>query len=319
MTTSTSSLALTWGVSGTRLLAFALAFGVIAFVLFGLARLEPARQSTRGFLGRLIGGTDGRASTSKFQALVWTLITLFGFVEVFCEHVLLGDPGYVSEIPANLFAAMGFSMTTMIAAKGITVSYLNQGRVNQQTSAPTVMPNLVGKPPAKPGATPKLGGLGTNDVGEPDLSKIQMLAFTLIAVAVYLTRLAVQEHSSPQLPELDPTLMVLMGLSQGAYLGKKLTTTETPRISGISPGTGKADDLVVLSGISFGDTQAGGLVLVDGAPATKYDAWSDTRLSFAIPPERVPGVPWRDGDRATVTLLVNGHAATAPIQFTLRT
>ena len=66
-----------------------------------------------------------------------------------------------------------------------------------------------------------------------DLSKVQMIGWTLIAVGSYIINVIHQIdqiHTNPnyvsQLPDIDAALMVLMGLAQGAYLGKKLVTTE---------------------------------------------------------------------------------------------
>jgi hypothetical protein len=63
---------------------------------------------------------------------------------------------------------MGLSVTTMVAAKGITASYVASGQV--------VKPELSNTQKEKVG----LGPILQNDDGTPDLSKSQIMAWTLI-------------------------------------------------------------------------------------------------------------------------------------------
>jgi hypothetical protein len=266
-------------------------------VVIGVAAKD--RKSQRWFVGQLVEGADRRLSTSKCQAVAWTAVAVFGVVEVFVERLLAGTSTSDPTIPVNLLIAMGFSAATMTAAKGITVSYVDSGLVNKGTSR----------------AAPSKGGLVSDDDGVPDLSKIQMLAFTVIAVVVYVVRMSLQEKEPAEMVDIEPALMVLMGLSQGAYIGKKLTTTASPRVSGLSPATGKAGDTVTLAGLNFGDEQDGGLVSIDGTPVADIKSWSDRKIEFKLPAERSPTVAWKDGDRATLVLVANGREATAPSQF----
>jgi hypothetical protein len=308
---SASVIATPWELSSVRLGAFGIAVGLICLGLLALGFLandQPNAVSKRLFLARLISGADGRLSTSKFQAVLWTLVAVFAFLEVFAERLLLGMTVADSTIPTNMLIAMGLTAATMTAAKGITVSYVGNGLVNK--SAPTRMQLDDGRP--------KFGGLVTDDDGAPDLSKLQMLAFTTIAVIVYILRMALPEKATPELADIEPALMVLMGLSQGAYIGKKLTTTDTPRITGISPAIGKVGEKITLTGICFGDEQQGNTVHVDGTPIPASLSWSDKKIEFKLPPERAPGMPWSDGDRATVVVVANGRESAAPVQLVFK-
>jgi putative Ig domain-containing protein len=102
------------------------------------------------------------------------------------------------------------------------VSYLSSGRI--------VKPTVIGEAASVP--TGKLGAIFQDDNGSPDLSKIQMVGWTLIALAAYLINVAHQIHqihhnpgADLSLPDIDAALMVLMGLAQGTYVGKKLVST----------------------------------------------------------------------------------------------
>jgi IPT/TIG domain len=299
-------------VTQVRLAAFAMAACIV--VVIGLVVAVAAKQDggrARGLVSRLITGADGRLSTSKFQWFLWTLVTLFGFCAVFIERMLSGEIEVDPSVPTNLLIAMGLSATTMTAAKGITTLYVDQGLIDKAVTETVDARTSTQKSSAR-------GGLVTDDHGMPDLSKIQMVSFTLIAIAIYLIRLGMQS-SPPILLDIDPALMVLMGLSQGAYLGKKLTTKESPRITGMSPAIGNVAESIKLTGTNFGDAQSGSFILVDGTPAPEVSAWSDKELTFSFPRERSPGVLWKNGDRATVGLVVNGRDATTPVQFVVRT
>jgi hypothetical protein len=182
-------------------------------------------------ISRLYRGSDGHPSTSKFQALVWTAAALFAYTGLLAMRMRAGtDNGETTDIrwilsigsaaedfPTNLLVAMGFSFTSAAAAKAITVSYLSSGKI--------------AKPQAESSATTTVA---QGDDGEPDLAKIQMLWWTFVAVGVYLIEVfylfgidGKQFDAAIALPDIDGALMVLMGLSHGVYIGKKLVTTDT--------------------------------------------------------------------------------------------
>lgn len=171
---------------------------------------------------KLAEGSDGRPSTSKFQWLWWTAIVLYSYVVVYVTRARFGYDDAVAEIPVNVLYAMGFSATTLTAAKGITVGYTNSNRLT--------------KPDANPNnpADRSISRLLTDDSGIPDLTKIQMMAWTILTGALYLSRVVQLTYANIhrnadllQMPDIDKSLMLLMGLGQGAYLGKKVTSMDS--------------------------------------------------------------------------------------------
>ena len=169
----------------------------------------------------LAEGADRRLSTSKLQWLFWTAVVFFTYTVMYAARAIDGVFEPITDIPKNVLYAMGFSAVTMAAAKGITVSYINSGRVKKDTAAGSSVTQLV-----------------TDDESVPDLSKIQMLAWTVLAGVIYLIR-AMQmlgqygtgDTDLSQLPDIDNALMVLMGLGQGAYLGKKAASMDTSQVA----------------------------------------------------------------------------------------
>jgi len=166
---------------------------------------------------KLIEGFDGSTSTSKAQFFFWTLAGLFGYVAFFTAwlHQRLTHPaGSIPDFPPMaswLASAMGLSGATAITAKGITSGYVASGRLVKTIAG---------------GSGGAKGGLLVDDTGFPELVKIQLIAWTGIAIGVFLAKLAVQIHQQDfaAFPEVDGTLLALLGIGQGTYVGKKLAS-----------------------------------------------------------------------------------------------
>jgi hypothetical protein len=126
-----------------------------------------------------------------------------------------GEEG--NDIHIVLLSAM-----TLTAAKGVTVGYVNSGRLT--------------KPAAVTAADRSISRLLTDDSGHPDLTKIQMMAWTVLTGAIYLSRVMQLTYANIhrdadllQMPDIDKSLMLLMGLGQGTYLGKKVTSMDSDK------------------------------------------------------------------------------------------
>src|SRR5262249_59795753 len=136
----------------------------------------------------------------------------FGYVASWPPRPEHGAYTALSDIPVNLLPVLGFSTATAPAAKGITAGYVQTGKV-----AKTGVP-------ANPTAA-TTGGIFQDDGGSPELAKIQMMAFTIIGIGIFLATVLHQiaiGDVQDGLPNIDSSLMVLMGFTQGGYLGKKL-------------------------------------------------------------------------------------------------
>lgn len=167
----------------------------------------------------LVIGEDGRPSTSKLQMLVWTAAVIFAFLAIYQVRFALGYRGDLPGVPTNLLLAMGISVVTAVSAKSIAV------KAAAVASTPTT--------PASSGKS----GIFCDDSGMPDMGKVQVMLWTLIAVGIFLAEVfaILQSPNCPafdpaaghttcalSLPDIGTTLMILMGLGHGAYLGKKI-------------------------------------------------------------------------------------------------
>jgi hypothetical protein len=294
--------------------------------------------ASAGKPGTLVEGADGRASTSKLQFLLWTAVILTSYVAILLTRFWISHHvGVVeTELPVNVLIAMGFSATTAVAAKGITVSYIGNGQVAKASAGTTLANNL------KAVATGP-GAIFQDDDGIPDLSKIQMMLWTVVAIGIYIMRVVAAINAAastpPTLPDIEPAFLVLMGLGQGAYLGKKLTTTTTPRLTGLSPASASAAAAaaanppvkLTLTGLSLTlsgadpsnnnpqDEQGDGMITIDGNPVNvSVASWSDSQIVFTLQQRSPDGGAWQPGQRINIGMIVGGQASanTLPFSFT---
>jgi len=228
----------------------------------------------------LFRGFDGLASTSKLQWFLWLIVILFGYSALWVLRAEQGDYSALSDIPVNLLTVLGFSTGTAAAAKGITSGYVQTGKMTK----PGALPNEPGK---------NTGGIFQDDGGSPELAKIQMIGFTIIAIGIFLATVIHQiaiGDIKDSLPNIDSSLMVLMGISQGGYLGKKLVTFGTPALYPPNPATGPPTTTVKLRGANLGSPPDSQLLL-NNVP---FDGtWSATFVQFTVPQnDPATGAPW---------------------------
>ena len=181
-------------------------------------------------IAQLYEGADGRPSTSKFQFFLWTAVVVFSFTALLTLKFQKNDfAPLTANLPDNVLIAMGISIASASAAKAVTTSYINTNRLD--------------KVPVSSGSG-HFGQIFQDDSGFPDLSKIQMIAWTLIAVVAYLItvchHIAVKDLTT--IPDIDKSLMTLMGLGSAAYLGKKAVDQKTPEKSQASDGANNGND-----------------------------------------------------------------------------
>lgn len=247
--------------------------GGAALVLFYLLAGWAGRNADKSWNPlQVCIGTDGRLSSSKFQFFLWTIVALFTYAATYTARFAAGLALSDTKTPTNLLLAMGLSVTTMATAKAITASYVANGKINKNIISARVQP----------------GDLFRDDSGSPDITKIQMMSWTLVAIAVYLSQAFPQinnpSSASFTLPDIDTALMVLMGLGQGAFITTKAVTTDTPHITSASLSPRGAARILTLNGTSLGATQGQSQLTLDGiAVPTAGATWSDTAITLPFP------------------------------------
>jgi IPT/TIG domain len=310
--------------------------------VWGILALLLAYALSVGATGSLnplaIGaGDDGKLSLSKSQTLFWTYIVLYAFAAIYARDAQLcavpgGCPasaaaantaGTPSDIgtnalipvgfPNSVLLLLGFSVTSLVAAAGITRSQLAAGQISKHTRRAGEQQDL----------SPRWLILGDNE--QVDLTRFQVVLWTLAAAGAFISdthMLLARPDFIQSLPDVGMALVLLMGVGQAAYVGGKLVVTPKARIFRVGPLHGAAGTAVTVSGFGFGPTQAAtSMLLMDGAPvpAANITSWSDSAIVFTVPNAPPGGGAWpAPPANTTVQITVAlGSVETDPVPFTV--
>lgn len=162
-------------------------------------------QTTMVLFVALVNGTDGRWSTSKTSAVLWTYAVWFAFLAILLHT---NGKGLEHEILEQQYLVlMGVPVGAAVVAKGIVQGKVDRGELTKDI-----------KPPEK-SVLAGLSQLITNDKGAPDMLDFQYFGFNLILLAYFFTRFL--GHQGFGLPHLPDSLVALSGVTAAGYLGKK--------------------------------------------------------------------------------------------------
>lgn len=187
-----------------------------------MALITKGRFSFKG----LITGKDNGLSTSQLQATIWTFIVLASYIAVYTAYFLFGQRSPSISIPYNLLILAGLSYATYIGAGTITQGQLERSYEGKTGVRPAPGSDLKKETRHRGSGT----DLINDEENQTDLGKFQLIAWTLIAAVIFLigmhnnleTFLATQNAATTFIfPDIDTTLLALVGIGQGAYLGKK--------------------------------------------------------------------------------------------------
>lgn len=202
--------AITDGLSwGTYLIALV----GVAVILGFVDRVARTAGSQHGAWG-LVLGFDGRTSTSKLSAALWTLALLYAFA------VLLvgGRASEVGALSEEYLLLLGGPYAAAIGAKASTSRKAHDGRSSK-------------KPSSERGASRRVAEIVSDDSGEVDLGDFQYFAFTLLTIGYFFVGFVQDPNGLPDLPD---TLVGLSTVSAAAYLTKKVAINEPGEVFTIS-------------------------------------------------------------------------------------
>lgn len=188
-------------------LAFVASFLIIGIIVYVFKRASK-QKSLRG----IILNEYGYPTLSKFQFLLWTLVIAFVFLAIQITRIAATDFAVSSEyliqdIPENLLVLMGISVAVPIISSKST----DEKKICEQDDDDI---------------SSSFGMMFYNKQGNLDLARLQMFLWTIIGIVIYLyivfdQFIVLNNANDLFLPDVSPTLLILMGLSQGAYLGSK--------------------------------------------------------------------------------------------------
>ena len=127
-----------------------------------------------------------------FQVYIWTALVLVGMFYVF---FMSGD---LLNISQQVLVLVGLAGVGSISARWIDTGTSGKG----------------------PATSEGFWGMFVVD-GKPDLLRLQLFLFT-VAIWIYVAARVFYEQA---FPELDPNVLLLMGISNGVYVGGKWAVT----------------------------------------------------------------------------------------------
>ncbi len=255
-------------------LAFVLSFVIVAVVVFTAHRLIGRAKNTH--LVDIMRDDDWYPSLALFQFVMWTSSIGFLFLGVYLTRAFAGVIAFPPAIPTNLLVLMGISVAVPIVSGGIS-------GIKYTTDTPKERPDKL---------KPFSSMLEENN--KPTLARFQMFIWTWLGIIIYLALFiamitqpgALENVENLSLPDIDPTLVALMGLSQAAYIGGKAVASQAVELTRIEPEQGKVGQSISLLGDGFGGVKPGeGAVWFDDVhvPSSGIDNWSSSRIDLKVP------------------------------------
>jgi hypothetical protein len=227
---------------------------------------------------RLVIGADGRWSTSKTTATIWTSLlagSLLGIVIAkFADYPQALDQIVHSGLAGQYGLLIGGPLGAAIAAKGIVGK---QVEGNPSAKAPTTKTS-----PAH---------LIQNDAGETDLGDFQYALFNLVAIVFFIGTLI--ESPLAGLPRIPDVILGLTSVSAVGYVAKKALPPTTPTAK-LTATDGKQGASVTITGaglLTGKEAATTPLVVLFGTQAAAVGARKRTNSTDTIEVTVPPTLP----------------------------
>ncbi len=219
-------------------------------------------------------GADGRLSTSKTMAILWTLGLAYMLLVMGLIAAAATKPGdtlsaLISPTSGLYLVLIGGPFAAAIAAKATVSAGTSTGRIQKSYSPSTGMLDIIG-----------------NDQGNTDLVDSQYTLFNLIALTIVLTVFVRKPGFGA--PDIPGFLAGLTGASAAAYVANKAAISNAPTIAQVIPAVARIGQRVTAHGTNLHAAAAADAkttVTVNGFPATvePTDVQAD-HVTFTIPP-----------------------------------
>jgi len=234
------------GIAGWFIPSRLVAWLVILLLLIVFIAIA-ANGVTGNWRGALIDSRN-RISLSRFQMLLWTIVILSAYLDATLANMKVvpnlteATNLFSVSVPSGLWILMGIATTSLVAAPLILSTKTSQTPNEQQKDNTLKLlanqhvdvsnDNVINSGKIIAYATSDnarwadlFTGEEVGNAAQFDLSKIQMFYFTFILVLVYGIALATifagQELAIKALPDIDPGILTLLGISHAGYLTSK--------------------------------------------------------------------------------------------------
>jgi len=271
---------------GKVVIGFIISFLAVSFVTYGVHRWVNKKKSNH-FSNRpnsfwnIIRGSDNYPSLAYFQFLIWTFIISFSMLGIYLGRIFNGQIESIPEISINILALLGISIFVPVISKTISDMKYAKQRAEYESDLPGYHTML-------------------EENGKLSLTRFQMFLWTWISVLIYVSILfqstvlifhnidedptrMIEILKQFKLPDIDPILVYLMGLSQGGYLAAKYISQPALTIAKILFGkkvtdtTGKG--ILTILGNGFG-YQYGKVIINNSIIDAKEDLpiWTNEKI-----------------------------------------
>lgn len=269
-------------LNGASLVSLSIGLSILASLIIIRVAAWLFRKGKRGYsFIDLARDADGWPSLARFQFLSWTLVIIFSFTTVALVRLFDGVLDIPGDIPENLLALMGISVSvTPVSAYLSKKKYGEAAKPSEELSAEKIRKE----------AKEKRWETMLLENNRPGLTRFQMFSWTVLSIFLYLAlffatlnEFAMNNIENLFLPDIDFTMVMLMGLSQGAYIGGKWVAPTRTKILSIGPEKARGGTIATIRGVNFGlDTDT---VLVGNMTIKREDItmWDESRIDFKVP------------------------------------
>lgn len=183
---------------------------IVVIVIFVIVDRGIHRYKKGQLLRSILQDKEGYYSLTKFQFLSWTVVFLFSLLWVYLVRMQGGVLTPIQALPTNTLVLMGINTGSALSSSAIR-----------------------GWPGKEEGRKDFWGILYSEDHHRPDLTRVQFFVWTVASIVIYvfillglmfgpyLFNFPPVSLQTLSIPDVDPSLVTLMGLSHTAYVGAK--------------------------------------------------------------------------------------------------
>jgi hypothetical protein len=268
----------------TIALSVGISFAISILIIIVTSRLFRREGRKFDFMD-IARDSDGYPSLARFQFLVWTLVILFGILSINIIRLNPSDQNQANfSLQPGLLALMGISV-----AVTPTSAYISKLKYGEPSGKKLETQDLIEERKKKKFASMLFEG------GRPSLTRFQMFSWTVISVSIYCAQLfstfLTWSPSEIVMPDVDPVMVMLMGLSQVAYVGGKWVSPSSMSITKVYPLENLTiGEIVTIAGTNFGREKAsiemskkiGDTTHKQRIVKDDITSWNDTKIEITL-------------------------------------
>ncbi len=198
---------------------------ILVLILLAISFLVIGHGVTGLYRGLLIDERN-MISLSRLQMVIWTIIVISALITATISNAVIGAKPLSIKIPEELWILMGISVTSLIGSPLIkSTKYTKNLNTNSLKNLRAKGCIVVNDSPNKATLSDIFSGEEVANATSIDLSKVQMFYFTVILSVVYaiaLSKMFMNNALITEFPEIDSSIIWLLGISHGGYLVHKM-------------------------------------------------------------------------------------------------